>query len=243
VLTLRTLGAPQRRFLQGRRGKVVHESEVEPVPTARATLVRPRPFGSREEANGWLAGIRGEEETAQAELAQSLVRLNRALHAQRVATGDPYVPLVSAERATLIRIGFGTGDDVANGRFDTAWELPRERSRTRRSMQAPEERFAAILGAREAALPAEELVLRARADLDADRSRESALQARVGLESLLADLAGDAPERSELEGSRTDVGEAANAALTGELGHDLRARLDRVVALMEQALRRRRLES
>ena len=55
-------------------------------------------------------------------------------------------------------------------------------------MEAPEERFAALLGGRESPLAAEELVLRARADLDAGRPREAALQARVALEALLAEL-------------------------------------------------------
>ena len=51
-------------------------------------------------------------------------------------------------------------------------------------MEAPDERFAALLGAREQPLVAEELVLRARMDLDAGRPREAALQARVALEAL-----------------------------------------------------------
>ena len=55
-------------------------------------------------------------------------------------------------------------------------------------MEAPEERFAALLGGREQVLACEELVLRARADLDAGREREAALQARVALESLLAEM-------------------------------------------------------
>ena len=53
-------------------------------------------------------------------------------------------------------------------------------------MEAPEERFAALLGGREESLPAEELVLRARADLNAGRLAEAALQARVAIEALLA---------------------------------------------------------
>ena len=59
-------------------------------------------------------------------------------------------------------------------------------------MEAPEERFAALLGGREQALACEELVLRARADLDAGREREAALEARVALEALLAELPGQA---------------------------------------------------
>ena len=55
-------------------------------------------------------------------------------------------------------------------------------------MEAPEERFAALVGGHGSPLAADELVLRARADLDAGRTREAALQARVALEALLAEL-------------------------------------------------------
>ena len=56
-------------------------------------------------------------------------------------------------------------------------------------------------------LACEELVLRARADLDAGRVREAALQARMALESLLAELP-EMPDdrRPALEGDREAVG-------------------------------------
>jgi hypothetical protein len=109
-------------------------------------------------------------------------------------------------------------------------ELPRPGARrVRRSMESPEERFAALLGAREPQLVAEELVLRARADLNAGRPREAALQARVALEAL------------ELAEHRDAVGLAANAALLGELsGSEVQA-LTEAVKGMEAALRRHRL--
>ena len=100
-------------------------------------------------------------------------------------------------------------------------------------MEAPDERFAALLGGRERALAAEELVLRARADLDAGRDREAALQARVALESLLADGAG-------LDADREPVA-AANAALRDALDAPARDALAAALARMEAALRRRRL--
>ena len=66
-------------------------------------------------------------------------------------------------------------------------------------MESPEERYAAILGGRDRGLAGEELVLRARMDLDAGRVREAALQARVALEALLAELpsggTGEQPHR------------------------------------------------
>jgi hypothetical protein len=111
-------------------------------------------------------------------------------------------------------------------------------------MEAPEERFAALLGGREQVLPAEELVLRARADLNAGRLAEAALQARVAIEAILA--AGVAASESGAAGAslgdhREAIASAAGAALTGELPGDSAAALKEAVAAMELALKRRRL--
>ena len=183
---LRTLGAPERRrSVTGRgplgraRPRPIASAEPEPVPTARATVVRPAPFGSDSEAAAWLSEADTDEEVAAA-----LRVLNHALHAHRVATADPYVTEVSPGRALVVRVGYGSGEDLADGRFSECVELPgHEHRRPRRSMEAPEERFAALLGGREAVLPAEELVLRARADLNAGRLAEAALQARAAASS------------------------------------------------------------
>src|SRR5439155_26735123 len=135
-------GAPERRLLRGRRGRVVDAAEPEPVPTSRATLIRPEPFGSREEAEGWLTELRRDGDLVDTELALASRRLSRALHAQRVAAADPHVPEPSPDKALAVRIGFGAGEQVADGRFASAWELPGEaRARTKRSMEAPDERF------------------------------------------------------------------------------------------------------
>ena len=87
-------------------------------------------------------------------------------------------------------------------------------------MEAPEERFAALLGGRDEVLPAEELVLRARADLNAGRLAEAALQARVAIESLLASrvaTADSGPAGASLASHRDTVAAAANAALRGDI--------------------------
>src|SRR4051812_23467166 len=244
VLVLRTLGAPERRLLRGRRGRELTEAEPEAVPTTRATVVRPAAFPSRARAEEWLDGLRGERQRADDEVTAALSMLNRALRAQRLASADPYVRDVSAADALVARIGFGPGEAVAEGRFGGAWELPqREGRRAKRSMEAPEERFAAILGGREPALPCEELTLRARADLDAGLPRQAALQARVALESLLADLGRSLADdsRSELEADRGPIGAAANAALRGELSEAAVEALDATITRMEAALKRRRL--
>jgi hypothetical protein len=243
VLVLGTLGAPRRTALRGRRGRKVEEAEPEPVPTARATVVRPEEFDSREDAESWLAGLRKDEDAREEALAGAVAIVNRALHAHRVASADHAVPEISPARALVIRLGYGRGETVADGRFAAAWELPRHGLRTRRSMEAPEQRFAELLTGRVDALPAEALVLRARADLDAGRPREAALQARVALESLLSGLPPRAPDRDGLEEQREPVGQAANAALTGELGEETASGLHTAVQMMEAALRRRRLRT
>ena len=237
VLVLGTLGAPERRRLRGRRARPVEEAEPEPVPTSRATVVRPEPFESREEAAAWLEGLRANDSAMTEELERGLRVLNRALRAHRAATADPWVGEVSAERALVARIGYGRGDAVAEGRYGEALELPRAGARrVKRSMEAPEERFAALLGGRTEALVGEELVLRARADLAAGRPREAALQARVALEALIAELPAAA-----LDDLRASVAEAASAALRGELGAAETASIEEAVGAMEAALRRHRL--
>jgi hypothetical protein len=238
VLVLGTLGAPERRRWRDRRGREVSDAGAEPVPTTRATVVRPEPFVSRAEADAWLEGARaaggGEEITA------AVARLNAALHAWRAAAADPYVADVTLERALVARLGFGHGEAVADGRYAEAWELPRPGARrTRRSMEAPEEGFAAILGGHDRPPAAAELVLRARADLDAGRPREAALQARVALESLLAEL--EPRALGDLETARPAVSEAAGLALDGDLPDAAAAGVADAVGRMEAALRRARL--
>lgn len=241
ILVLGTLGAPRRTAFRGRRGKKVEDAEPEPVPTSRATVVRPEPFDTPDEAQAWLDGLRRDEEAREGELGRAAAVLNRAMHAHRVATADPAAPDTSPARALVVRLGFGAGETVADGRYAAAWELPRAGLRTRRSMEAPEQRFAELLTGRESALPAEDLVLRARADVDAGRMREAALQARVALESLLATLPDVSPDREALEDQRGPVAQAANSALTRALDSELAAGLEAAVRRMETALRRRRM--
>jgi hypothetical protein len=236
VLVLTTLGAPERRRMRGRRPQAVTEAEPEPVPTSRATIVRSAAFPSRAEAEDWLAGADLDTESDAA-----VAVLNRALRAQRAAAADPYVPEVSAERALVVRVGYGSGEEVAGGRFLDARELPRAAGRrVKRSMEAPEERFAALLSGRAEIHPAEELVLRARADLNAGRPAEAALQCRVAIEALLALL--DAGGEADRVGAHRDaVAAAANEALRGPIAAGSVSALEEAVTAMERALKRRRL--
>jgi hypothetical protein len=238
VIVLSTLGAPQRRLMRGRRPAPIDAAEgASPVPTARATLIRPEALGSAEEAERWLDGLRRDEAAADAEIDDAARELNAVLRAHRAAAADPYVREVSRSMANTVRVGYGSGDRVADGRFAAAYELPEHARRARRAeAMAPLERLAAVLSGSEQVGIAEELVLRARLDIEAGHPREAALQARIALEALLAEMSGE--QAGDLAAYRETVGDAANAALRGELDEPLAAALAEAVLEMRRALRR-----
>jgi hypothetical protein len=167
------------------------------------------------------------------------------LRAHRAAALDPYVRDVGPGNALVVRVGYGDGDQVAEGRFAEAYELPRTAMQgwfapeRRQSFLMPQERLAAILGGRDSVLAGEELLLRARADLDAGRGREAALQARIALEALLAELAADGRDVGELSDHRSAIGAAANAALAGEPSPEHHEAVTAACDAMERALRHR----
>lgn len=208
-------------------------------------MIRAQPFASEADAEAWLEGLRGDDDAREAETADALRRLNRAIRAQRAAAGDPYLREVSLAQALVLRLGYGPGDSVAFGRFTQAWEPPREREKTKRSMDTPEARFAALVGARDRAGVAEDLVLRARLDVDAGHLREAALQARVALEALLTESGPELSDkpRAELEADREPVAAAAAAALRGPLEPASAEAVGAAVGHMEAALRRLRLNA
>lgn len=242
VIALKTLGAPERRMLRGKRARNVSEAGAEPVPTSRATVIAAEPFASPLEAEAWLAALRRERDALHEEARLGTAELNRMLRAHRAAAADPWAAIeCSPAHALIVRVGYGSGDLVAEGRFDDALELPRTEagalSRGRRGdVVGPGERLAAILSGRDELLACEELVLRARADVEAHRPREAALQARIALETVLAELDPDDPE---LAASRAEVGDAANVALAGDPPEHLQSAVAHVIERMERALRRR----
>jgi hypothetical protein len=219
------------------------------LPLTRATVIRPDALGGRDEAGRWLARISRDPAAAEVQIGEAVRLLNRALHAHRAATHDPYTHELSAAEAVAIRIGYGTGDEVVDGRWSEARELPPpERSTRRTDALQPQERVAAVLGGREAVAPSETLILRARLDLDQGRAREAALQLRVGLEALLRDggeSAGgrQADDLASLAQRRDGVVKAANQALRGDPDPARVAELEETVAICLRVLRRRRMLS
>lgn len=243
VLVVRTLGAPPRRRLRGRRARPA-EPEPEPtaVPTSRATVIVAQPLQGAEAAQAWLR--QGLGDAAEERLAEAVAVLNRTLAAHRVAAADHALRDVAREQALVARLGFGSGEEVADGLWTEALEVPAAAKRARRTAALrPQERLAALLGGRAEPLACEELVLRARADLDRGASRQAALQLRVALEAALAELdayadVSDLGERlDELAAARAAVGEAANAALAGPLDAEQEQEVERVIGRVEAALR------
>jgi hypothetical protein len=247
VLVLATLGAPQRRLIGARRARRAEpEPEPTPVAIARATVIQATPVPEAE-AETWLRDL--DDDGQDAALAQGAAVLNGAVHAQRLAAADPSLQDVALERALVARLGYGNGDQVAEGRWTAALEVPLQRrgARPRRvAALRPQERVAALLGGRDQALACELLTLRARTDLDARRTREAALQLRVALEAGIAELeeagaaAPDMADRlAELRERRGAVGAAANAALQGPLDAEATAAVEQTLSRLESALRAR----
>jgi hypothetical protein len=243
VLVFATLGAPERRGLSRRRRRrrdAEPRPEPTPVTTGRATVIDVGGPLDEAGARAWLAGA-GEDE-----LDAGLAVLNRALHSFRIITSDPYLQPVGRAQAIVARVGFGAGEEVAEGLWTAATELTSPEGRGRRSrVLAPQARLAALLGAREAALACEELTLRARSDLDHGRPREAALQLLVALDAALAELATGphaaqlAQRLGDLRGQREPVAAAAQAALSGPLSPDHAAAVDFALGRVEAALRAR----
>jgi hypothetical protein len=258
VIVFATLGAPERRRLAARRRS--RPAEPEPLPasvvTGRATVIDVgQPLEGEAAAAAWLRAA------AEPELEEALRTLNRALHAFRVVSADPYLYPVARGQAIVARLGYGAGEQVAEGLWTAARELTAVGTTgsvsspgrlggigSRRSrLLAPQARLAAVLGGREPALACEELVLRARLDLDHARPREAALQLLIALDAALAELMADsraeafAERLGELRDQREAVAGAAQSALTGSLTDPEHEVVRFTVARLEAALRARAL--
>lgn len=238
VIVLRTQGAEERRRKRGgRRAKdadAAASETPEPVPITRATLIRAEPLGEPDEAERWLDALRGDDAARDGEVDDARRELNAIVRAHRAAAGDPHAREVGRWHANALRVGYGTGNQVAEGHFTAAVDVPAPRDRVRRAETlAPQERLAAVLGGSDRVLVAEELALRAWLDIDGKRPREAALQARVALEALLAELPG---ATSDVAPHRDAVAQAANAALLGDPPAELQDAVAEAVRVMRRAM-------
>ena len=254
MLVVETLAAAPR---PGRRRRRPREAEAAAppaeVPLARATAIRAfEPFESADEAAAWLAAATDSEEALDAVVATAIALVNDALHAQAVAAADPHLHAVTPARAVAARVGWGSGEETAAGAFSEALEVDvaasgASKRRRRQEDLRPQERLAGILRGRELTAVCETLLLRARADLDANRRREAALQLRVGVEALLAELPAaldDDDHRRDieaLEARQEGTGASAERALTTDLAPEAEAEVRETLEIAERVLRRRRV--
>jgi hypothetical protein len=217
------------------------------VPTARATIVDPVPLSAESQARAWLEDLDREHEIDAAASA-----LNRVLHAHRIAAADTGVHDVAPAQALVIRAGWGEGEQVADGTWLHARELrpgapPRRgggRRRERSAALRPQERLAALLGGRTKMLVCEELVLRARLDLDNARLAHAAIQLDAAYAAALAELGAEqrqdlAIRLDELRALQPQVGEQASAVLEGRTGELDAETLEHALGRLEAALRAR----
>jgi cell division protein FtsB len=252
VIVLGTLGARKRPPTRGqlwsaatrsgsRKRPAEPEPEPEPVATARATIVDPVSVSAERQAKAWLAELDGERE-----IGSAIAALNRLLHFHRIAAADPDVREVAPEQAIVIRAGWGEGEQVADGLWTHAVELPwrgpggvrRKRIGDRAAALRPQERLAVLLGGRGAALVCAELAPRAAyaaalAELPAEGREDLAIRIaeleklRDGVEAqaraALADLGVEAPDSANDGGLQRLDEEVVRHAL-GRLEAALRAR-------------------
>lgn len=228
VLAIRTLGAARTRtrLSRGRAVAVEQAPGATPLPLARVTLIKARPFGDEAGASAWLEKVSASEELYRG-LAEELGRtLNRALQAQRAASRDPYVAEIHPRQAVAIRFGYGSGNEVADGRWRGARELSaKQREKLAHASEGdvgPLERVAAVLGARDEVGPAEEMLLAAARALSERRLAHAAVQLAAACEQLerervaeAAELAGRA--RALRDGSADPDERALRKVLSGAL--------------------------
>jgi hypothetical protein len=235
------LEAPRRRRLGRRRPRTAAPgAQPDAVEVTRATVIHTDPLPD-DGARGWLdAAVRDHEKT----VGDALALLNRTIQGHRLAASDPYVAEVGRHQALATRVGYGSGEQVSEGDWEAARELPPPRP-SRSLLLTPQQRLAALLSGRDVALACEELALRARLDLDQGRGREAALQLAAALDTALAELEGwrgteaVAQRLDELHGHRESVAAAARRALEGGLEAEQLEAVAAALGRLEATLRAR----
>ncbi|MET0958693.1 MAG: hypothetical protein ABWZ18_09285, partial [Solirubrobacterales bacterium] len=193
VLIVQGFGVPKPPGRLQRPSRPIDPDEDESVPVSRVTVALPERFEAEAEAERWLQATAGDAERRSAEVRAATRLLNRALNALRAGARDPLVQDVGATRALAIRVGFGDGDEIAEGRWREARELARPRP-GRLDDVDPQERVAAVLSGREAVHPAETLLERARLDIQQGRVEEARYGLRAAREAL-AELPDERPAK------------------------------------------------
>lgn len=223
-------------------------------PLTRLTLIDPVPVAAEQQARAWLEDLTRD---CAAAVAEALALVNRVLYLHRLAAADASVHEIAAADAAAIRAGWGSGEQLADGRMAHAVELqvgagaPRASAllqrlsrRAKLSGIAEQERLAALLGGRTRPLLCEELALRARADLDAGRPRLATLELHNALCACVSELGAEGRQElalrvDELDSLRERVAAQAQAVLAGADGQPDGELLAHALMRLQSALRAR----
>jgi len=177
------------------QGEPAHKEQGQAGET-RIMVIDPVSLSAEHQAQAWLEDALKDAPRA---VGDALEVVNRVVYLHRLAAADPDVHELTAAQASVARAGWGEGEQLAEGRWSEARELPlraraRRRFLGRRSRRERNEelthveRMAALLGARQQPLVCEDLVLRVRLDLDAGRSAQAALGLHQALAVAVAEL-------------------------------------------------------
>jgi hypothetical protein len=176
------VGAPRPKRRGGRRSKPVEPGDPEEVPVTRVTVTG-EGLETSAEGSAWLKEMMGSGGRGAEEVRTATRIVNRALSALRAGARDPLVQDIGATRALAVRIGHGTGDELAECRWTEAKELARPR-RGRLDDVGAQSRVAAVLAGRDEVHPAETLMLRARLDAQQGRREEAVYGLRAARAAL-----------------------------------------------------------
>jgi hypothetical protein len=185
-----------RPRLRRRTRKIERPEPPAEVPLSLVTFVKgTQPLADQREAAARLGGIRATEEEQQRWLREGLAVLNLAIRAYRAGAPDPYAVEVTRRDARRVRIGYGGTDEVRDGLWQEALELPPPLgSRPKRLERLrPSEAVAVVLSGQSEVLEAEDLLMRALIDLDQGRTRAAAHQAAAAMRLLPRELESHPP--------------------------------------------------
>ncbi|HEX4107737.1 MAG TPA: hypothetical protein VHX88_06355 [Solirubrobacteraceae bacterium] len=192
VITVRSADLARLPRVRRRGRWVPSTAEPEEVSVLLATFIRgTEPVSDGREAERILDETRGNHEAQREWVVAGMSALNRAIRAYRVGARDPYILEVTPRDPRKTRIGFGSTEEVADGRWRGAIELPPPAVSwfQRAQLLRPFQTLAEVLTWRQPILESEDLILRALLDLDTGRTRAAAQQVRAALALLGPELA------------------------------------------------------
>ncbi|HYF27347.1 MAG TPA: hypothetical protein VD931_16505 [Baekduia sp.] len=202
VLQLRVVGAPPPtggRLV--RRNRAARDDD----PPRELSLLRvmwigaSQPMRDREDAEARLERLRREEDEREELVAAVVEIVNIAIRAHRAGARDPYAAELTRADPREVRVGYGTAAELTEGRWRAAFTPPPPRMpRIDRSERlGPTDVVVLALGGRLGLLEAEDLALRALADVDQHRPRAAAVQLRACVDLAAAELREAAAEHQD----------------------------------------------